>query len=55
MPAAKEKHAARPANVGNLMDALQRSVEGKPGKGKPGKAPAKKAEPLPVRAQGSHC
>jgi len=46
LPAPKEKPAARPANVVNLMDALRRSVEGETGKGKPAKAgPAKKAEP----------
>ena len=43
-PASKEKPAARPANVVNLMDALRRSVEGTPGKGKAAKAPAKKDE-----------
>jgi len=46
LPAPKEKPAARPANVVNLMDALRRSVEGETGKAKPAKAaPAKKAEP----------
>jgi DNA end-binding protein Ku len=46
LPAPKEKPAARPANVVNLMDALRRSVEGETDKGKPAKAaPAKKAEP----------
>ncbi len=50
LPAPKEKHAPRPANVVNLMDALRRSVEGETGKGKGAKpAPAKKAtaEPPP--------
>src|SRR5215475_10095594 len=46
LPAPKEKPAARPANVVNLMDALRRSVESESGKGKSAKAtPAKKAEP----------
>jgi DNA end-binding protein Ku len=45
LPAPKEKAAARPANVVNLMDALRRSVESE--RGKKGKAPAKKAEPAP--------
>ena len=46
LPPPKEKPAARPANVVNLMDALRRSVETETGKGKPAKAaPAKKAEP----------
>jgi DNA end-binding protein Ku len=44
MPAPKEKPAAPPANVVNLMEALRRSVEGSGGKGKPAKAPAKKTE-----------
>src|SRR6188474_472659 len=45
LPAPKEKPAARPANVVNLMDALRRSVEGTGGKGKAAaKVPAKKAE-----------
>ena len=43
MPAKVEKAPSRPANVVNLMDALRRSVEGKPGKGKT-KASAKGAE-----------
>ena len=43
LPAPKEKTAARPANVVNLMEALRRSVEGGD-KGKAAKAPAKKAE-----------
>jgi len=45
LPAPKERPAARPANVVNLMDALRRSIETGPGKEKPAKAaPAKKAE-----------
>jgi DNA end-binding protein Ku len=45
LPAPKEKHTPRPANVVNLMDALRRSVEGETGKAKSAKpAPAKKAE-----------
>ena len=44
LPAPKEKAAARPANVANLMDALRRSVESEGGKGKgKGAKPAKKA------------
>ena len=51
LPAPKEKPAARPANVVNLMDALRRSIEDRGGKAKPAKvraneprevAPAKK-------------
>jgi DNA end-binding protein Ku len=41
LPAPKEKHTARPANVVNLMDALKRSIGETTGK----KAPTKKAEP----------
>src|SRR5205807_9260564 len=44
LPVPKEKPAARPANVVNLMDALRRSIEGSGGKEKPAKAPAKKVE-----------
>jgi DNA end-binding protein Ku len=44
LPAPTEKHAARPANVVNLMDALRRSIEGSGGKEKPAKAPDKKVE-----------
>ena len=45
MPAPKEKPAARPANVVNLMEALRRRVEGSGGKAKVApKATAKKAE-----------
>jgi DNA end-binding protein Ku len=38
LPAPKEKAAARPANVVNLMDALRRSIEGKEVKTKPAKS-----------------
>jgi DNA end-binding protein Ku len=41
LPAPTEKHAARPANVVNLMDALRRSIEGGEAKTK---AKAKKVE-----------
>jgi DNA end-binding protein Ku len=53
LPAPKEKPAARPANVVNLMDALRRSVEGEKGKGKAAKAaPAKKpSAEAPARAK----
>ena len=43
LPTPKEKPAARPANVVNLMDALRRSIEDKGSKAKPAKAPAKRA------------
>src|ERR1700704_6723629 len=43
LPAPKEKQAARPANVVNLMDALRRSIEESGGKAKPAKA-GKRAE-----------
>ena len=42
MPAPKEKPAARPANVVNLMDALRRSIE-VGDKVKPEKAAGKRA------------
>jgi DNA end-binding protein Ku len=44
LPAPKEKPAARPANVVNLMDALRKSIEAGGGKAKPAKA-AKRAAP----------
>ena len=43
LPTPKEKPAARPANVVNLMDALRRSIEDKGSKAKPAKAPSKRA------------
>ena len=43
LPTPKEKPAARPANVVNLMDALRRSIEEKGSKAKPSKAPSKRA------------
>ena len=43
LPTPKEKPAARPANVVNLMDALRRSIEEKGSKAKPAKAPSKRA------------
>jgi DNA end-binding protein Ku len=50
LPAPKEKAAARPANVVNLMDALRRSIEDSGGKAKPAKAPSKRAaEPAPKK------
>jgi DNA end-binding protein Ku len=42
LPAPKEKPAARPANVVNLMDALRKSIEAGGGKAKPAKT-AKRA------------
>jgi DNA end-binding protein Ku len=50
LPAPKEKPAARPANVVNLMDALRRSVESEGGKGKSTKA-SKKAPAEAPRAK----
>ena len=52
LPAPKEKPAARPANVVNLMDALRRSIEVDGGKAKPEKAAAGKraaAETAPAK------
>jgi len=50
LPTPKEKPAARPANVVNLMDALRRSIEDKGSKAKPTKAPAKRvAEAAPKK------
>ena len=49
LPAPKEKPAARPANVVNLMDALRRSIEGSGGKAKPEKAKRQAAEPAPKK------
>jgi DNA end-binding protein Ku len=49
LPAPKEKHAPRPGNVVNLMDALRRSVEGETGKGKPAKAVAPKKSDTAAR------
>jgi DNA end-binding protein Ku len=51
LPAPKDKPAARPANVVNLMDALRRSIEDKGGKEKAGKAPAKRAAEPKKRAK----
>jgi DNA end-binding protein Ku len=55
LPARKEKPAARPANVVNLMDALRRSIEVGSGKAKPekpaGKRAAAEAAPAKKRAK----
>ena len=51
LPAPKEKAAARPANVVNLMDALRRSVESEGGKGKGAKPAKKAAADVPARAK----
>jgi DNA end-binding protein Ku len=55
LPAPKEKPAARPANVVNLMDALRRSIEA--GGGEPPKAakPGGKrgAESAPAKKRAS--
>ena len=50
LPAPKEKHTARPANVVNLMDALRKSIEAGGGKAKPAKAGKRAAtEEAPVK------
>jgi DNA end-binding protein Ku len=49
LPPPKEKTAARPANVVNLMDALRRSIAESEGKGKPAKTPKRAAEETPVK------
>ena len=49
LPTPKEKPAARPANVVNLMDALRRSIEDKGSKAKPTKAPSKRAAEAPPK------
>jgi DNA end-binding protein Ku len=52
LPAPKEKPAARPANVVNLMDALRRSVESNSaGGGKSKASKSKRAEPAPPAAK----
>ena len=51
LPAPKEKAAARPANVVNLMDALRRSVESEGGKGKGAKPAKKTSADAPARAK----
>ena len=43
LPAPKEKPAARPANVVNLMDALRRSIEDRGGKGEASEGGSKRA------------
>jgi DNA end-binding protein Ku len=48
LPAPKEKPAARPANVVNLMDALRRSIDNTSGKGKAAKTAAKRAASEPA-------
>src|SRR5215510_8234478 len=49
LPAPKEKPAARPANVVNLMDALRRSVEDSGGKAKTPRAGKRQAEEAPSK------
>jgi DNA end-binding protein Ku len=52
LPTPKEKPAARPANVVNLMDALRRSVESNSaGGGKSKASKSKRAEPAPPAAK----
>jgi DNA end-binding protein Ku len=55
LPAPKEKPAARPANVVNLMHALRRSIDAGGGKTKVAKPPAKRpAEAAPVTNRRMH-
>jgi DNA end-binding protein Ku len=49
LPPPKEKPAARPANVVNLMDALRRSIEAGDEKAKPAKASKRAAEATPQK------
>jgi DNA end-binding protein Ku len=49
LPPPKEKPAARPANVVNLMDALRRSIEAGDEKAKPAKAGKRAAEATPQK------
>src|SRR2546421_2219707 len=49
LPAPKEKAAARPANVVNLMDALRKSIEESGAKTKPAKSPKRAAEEAPAK------
>ena len=51
LPAPKEKPAARPANVVNLMDALRRSIENTGGKEKSAKAGKRAAAETPAPAK----
>jgi DNA end-binding protein Ku len=49
VPTAKEKPAARPTNVVNLMDALRRSIEEGGGKAKPAKGGKRTSEDAPAK------
>jgi len=49
LPTAKEKPAARPTNVVNLMDALRRSIEEGGGKAKPAKGGKRTSEDAPAK------
>jgi DNA end-binding protein Ku len=49
LPTAKEKPAARPTNVVNLMDALRRSIEEGGGKAKPAKGGKRTTEDAPAK------
>jgi DNA end-binding protein Ku len=49
LPPPKEKPAARPANVVNLMDALRRSIEESSGTAKPAKREKRVAEAAPIK------
>ena len=49
LPTAKEKPAARPTNVVNLMDALRRSIEEGGGKAKPAKGGKRANEDAPAK------
>ena len=51
LPVPKEKPAARPANVVNLMDALRRSIETSGGKEKPAKVGKRAAAEAPAPAK----
>jgi DNA end-binding protein Ku len=49
LPPPKEKPAARPANVVNLMDALRRRIEESGGKANPAKAAKRATEEAPAK------
>jgi len=49
LPTVKEKPAARPTNVVNLMDALRRSIEEGGGKAKPAKGGKRTSEDAPAK------
>jgi DNA end-binding protein Ku len=49
LPTVKEKPAARPTNVVNLMDALRRSIEEGGGKAKPARGGKRASEDAPAK------